>query len=143
MNVVQINLKTNIAICLAVLLVFAMILIGFVMIITAQKALVRSEISRGYGFISGIETGIMISSKSEDVLADSGFQAGLRKMLTDAEFSCVLVLDKTKNRIYSDGKSCELHDELESLAGQTIQSGLKTTRFLVPPGGFSGDKAGI
>lgn len=129
MNVVPINLKTNIAICLAVLLMLAMALIGFVMIITAQKALVRSEISRGYGFISGIETGVMISSISEDVLADSDFQADFRKMLIDAEFSCVLVLDKTKNPIYSDGKSCEFHDELESLAGQTIQSGLKTTRF--------------
>jgi len=129
MNVVPINLKTNIAICLAVLLMFAMALIGFVMIITAQKALVRSEISRGYGFISGIETGVMISSISEDVLADSDFQAGVRKMLTAAEFSCVLVLDKAKNPIYSDGKSCEFHDELESLANQTIHSGLKTTRF--------------
>jgi len=129
MNVLPINLKTNIAICLAVLLMFSMALIGFVMIITAQKALVRSEISKGYGFISGIETGFMISSKSEDVLTDSGFQAGLRKMLTDAEISCVLVLHKIENRIYSDGKNCELNDELESLARQTVQTGLKTTRF--------------
>jgi len=43
MNVLPINLKTNIAICLAVLLMFSMALIGFVMIITAQKALVRSR----------------------------------------------------------------------------------------------------
>jgi two-component system NtrC family sensor kinase len=127
--VAPINLKTNIAICLAVLLMLAMVLIGFVMIITAQKALLRAEILRGYGFISGIESGFMISSKSEYILEDSVFQAGLRKMLTDAEISCALVLDKTENRIYSDGKNCELHDELESFAGETIQTGLKTTRF--------------
>jgi signal transduction histidine kinase len=50
-------------------------------------------------------------------------------MITDAEFSCILVLHKTENRVYSDGKTCELYDELESLAAQTLLTGLKTTRF--------------
>ena len=44
------NLKTNIAIHLAVLLLIAMVLIDFVMIIVAQKALLQSEISKGYLF---------------------------------------------------------------------------------------------
>jgi signal transduction histidine kinase len=130
MNLVPINLKTKIAIWLAVLLMFSMALIGFVMIMTEQKALVRAEISRGYAVISGIETGFMMSSNSEDALRDSGFQAGLRKLLKDAEISCILVLHTPKNRTYSDGKTCGLYDELESLARQTVQTGLKTTRFL-------------
>jgi signal transduction histidine kinase len=130
MNLVPINLKTKIAIWLAVLLMFSMALIGFVMIMTEQKALVRAEISRGYAVISGIETGFMMSSNSEDALRDSGFQAGLRKLLKDAEISCILVLHTPKNRTYSDGKTCGLYDELESLALQTVQTGLKTTRFL-------------
>lgn len=130
MNLVPINLKTNIAIWLAVLLMFSMALIGFVMIMTEQEALVRAEISRGYAVISGIETGFMMSSNPKDVPTDSGFQAGLRKLVKDAEFSCVLVLHTPKNRTYLDGKTCGLYDELESLALQTVQTGLKTTRFL-------------
>ena len=61
------GLKTNIAIHLSVLLVLAMILIDFVMIITAQKDLLRSEISRGYTFISGIEAKRMIFSEQENI----------------------------------------------------------------------------
>ena len=108
---------------------FSMVLIGFVMIITAQKALVNSEISRGYGLISSIETRFMASHNSEAIMTSSGFKAGVRKMITDAEFSCILVLHTAENRIYSDGTSCDLFDELESLARQTVRTGLKTTRF--------------
>jgi signal transduction histidine kinase len=123
------GLKTNIAIHLAVLLTLAMILIDFVMIITAQRALLRSEISKGYAFISGIEANLTAFSESENVATHLDFQHDFNKMLSDAGFSCALVMDANTNPIYFDGKSCALQDELKTLTSQTIQSGKKTTRF--------------
>ena len=123
------GLKTNIAIHLSVLLVLAMILIDFVMIITAQRDLLKSEISRGYTFISGIEAKRMIFSEQENIKAHSDFQDDFGRMLKDAGISCAMVMDANNNRVFYDGESCTLQDELETLTRQTIQSGEKSTRY--------------
>ena len=90
------SIKTNIAIHLAVLLVLAMILIGFVTIIIAQKFLRRSEISKGYVFISGIEATLMNFSESENIIGHSDFQDNFGRMVNDAGFSCGLIIDSKK-----------------------------------------------
>jgi len=123
------SIKMNIAIHLAVLLVLAMILIGFVTIIIAQKSLLRSEISKVYVFISGIEANLMNFSESENIIEHSDFQDDFGRMINDAGFSCGLIMDSKKNQIISNDKSCALQDELEKLTQQTIRSGEKTTRF--------------
>lgn len=123
------SIKTNIAIHLAVLLVLAMILIGFVTIIIAQKSLLRSEISKGYIFISGIEANLMNFSESENIIGHSDFQDNFSRMVNDTGFSCGLIIDSKKNQIISNSKSCVLQDELVKLTQQTIRSGKKTTGF--------------
>ena len=87
------SIKTNIAIHLAVLLVLAMILIGFVTIIISQKSLLRSEISKGYIFISGIEASFMNFSESENIIEHSDFQNNFSRMVNDTGFSCGLIID--------------------------------------------------
>ena len=124
------SIKTNIAIHLAVLLVLAMILIGFVTIIIAQKYLLRSEISKGYIFISGIEANLMNFSESEKIIGHSDFQDNFSRMVNDTGFSCGLIIDLKKNQIISNGKSCAFQDELVEITQQTIHSEKKTTRYL-------------
>ena len=65
------SLKTNIAIHLAVLLLIGMVLIDFVMIIVAQKALLQCEISKGYIFLSGVENNFNAPSPSKNISIDS------------------------------------------------------------------------
>jgi hypothetical protein len=77
------SIKTNIAIHLVVLLVLAMILIGFVTIIIAQKYLIRSEISKGYIFISGIEANFMDFSESKNIIGHSDFQDNFERIVND------------------------------------------------------------
>jgi signal transduction histidine kinase len=38
-------------------------------------------------------------------------------------------MDENQNRVYSNGKSCNKQDELESITRQTVLSGIKTTKF--------------
>jgi signal transduction histidine kinase len=124
------SIKTNIAIHLVVLLVLAMILIGFVTIIIAQKYLIRSEISKGYIFISGIEANFMDFSESKNIIGNSDFQDNFGRMLNNSGFSCGLIINSKENQIISNSKSCILQDELVKIAQQTIRSGEKTTKFL-------------
>ena len=123
------SLKTNITIHLALLLLIAMVLIDFVMIIVAQKALLRSEISKGDVFISGIGSNFDVFSESKNVALPSAYHKNLDRRLQYAGFSCAVVMDADKNQIYSGGSNCALQGELQALAGQAIESGEKTTRF--------------
>jgi two-component system NtrC family sensor kinase len=124
------SLKTNIAVQLAVLLLLAMILTEFVMVILMQKALVSSEMSKGYAFLSGISVNKQIRFQSKNGITSSDFQNDFNAMESDIGFSCILVMDESQNRVYSAGKSCKLQGELEAITRQTIRSGAKTTRFL-------------
>ncbi len=123
------SLKTNITIHLALLLLIAMVLIDFVMIIVAQKALLRSEISTGYVFISGIGSNFEIFSESKNVALPSDYHKDFDRRLQYAGFSCAVVMDADENQIYSGGNNCALQGELKALTKQTIESGEKTTRF--------------
>lgn len=123
------SLKTNIAVQLVVLFLLAMMLTAFVMNIFMQKALIRSEISKGYALLSGIMLNPAHDSDSKDAIAPSDFQDDFIKMLTETGFSCILIMDEHQNRVYSGGKSCDIQGELEAVTRQTIRSGIKTTRF--------------
>jgi two-component system, NtrC family, sensor kinase len=123
------SLKTNIAVQLAVLFFLVMILTEFVMIILMQKALIKSEISKGYALLSGIRLNNIHDSSSKNLIEPSDFSDDFVKTITETGFSCLLIMDEHQNRVYSGGKSCDIQDELEAITRQTIRSGIKTARF--------------
>ncbi len=135
------GLKTNIAIHLTVLLVLAMLLLDFVMVITARRDLLGSEISRGYTFISGMEANIMFFPEPDNITSNSDFKDDFSKRLKNAEFSCAVVMDAKKNRVHFYGENCTLQDEIETLARQTIRSGDKATRFFGSTWGVFGKQS--
>ena len=135
------GLKPNIAIHLTILLVLSMILLDFVMIITARRDLLGSEVSRGYTFISGMEANIMYFLESDNITANSDFKDDFGRRLENAGFSCAMVMDAKKNQVYSYGENCTFQDEIETLTRQTIRSGNKTTRFLGSTWGVWGKKS--
>jgi two-component system, NtrC family, sensor kinase len=124
------SLKTNIAIHLAALLLIAMVLIDFVMIIVAQKALLQSEISKGYIFLSGVENNFNAQSTSKKILIDAFYKQTVDSMRKDTRFSSVLMIEADSNEIYSDDARDPFFDELKSLTLLTIQSGKKNERFV-------------
>lgn len=123
------GLKTNITINLAVLLVLAMILIDFVIIITVQRVMLRSEISKGYLFISGIESSIANNAESIKKIRNYNFKGKFIASLNEAGYSCGLILDKNEYNIFYDGQGCSLQRELEILARQSMMFGTRITRY--------------
>jgi signal transduction histidine kinase len=124
------SLKTKIAIHLAVLLIIAMVLINFVMIIVAQKALLQSEISKGQIFLSGVETTFNALPKSKNGLTHSGYKGVFTRMLKDAGFSCALIKNANTNQTLSVGNSDTFIDELKTLTQQAIHSEKRNTQFI-------------
>ncbi len=123
------GLKTNTAVTIAVLLIVAMLLIDFVIVKTAQRDLFQAEILKGYLLITLIENNLNNIDESGNITTNMNFKDNFDKMLNDAEFSCALVMDINNKNIYYDGKGCELQDELETVARQTILTGERTTKF--------------
>jgi sensor histidine kinase regulating citrate/malate metabolism len=123
------SLKTNITVQLAVLLLMAMILTAFVMAILMQKALINSEMSKGHAFLLGISANKKIHFQSKNAIKSSDFQDISGDMLNNIGFSGILLMDENRNLIFSKGKNLKMQGELEAITRQTIQSGIKTSRF--------------
>ena len=124
------SLKTKIAIHLAVLLLIGMVLIDFVMIIVAQKALLQCEISKGYIFLSGVENNFNALSPSKNISMDAVYKHTIDSLRKDTRFFGVLMIDANSNEIYSADDTYPFFDELKTLTLQAIQSGKKNERFL-------------
>jgi len=135
------GLKTNIAVHLFVILLLTMILLDFVMVISVRGDLLKSEISKGYIFISGIEVNKMFFPESKNITESSDFQANFDRILVDSGFSCAIVMDAKKNRVYFGERNCTLKDEIETLTSQTIRSGDKTSRFVGSTWGLWGKQS--
>jgi len=124
------GLKTNIAITIIVLLMLSMVLIDFVMIIIAQRDLIRGEISKGNLIIAAIEDNLIDSFESEKVDLNLNFKKNLEDMLSRAGYFCAIVQDKDNNQIYSNGKNCVIQNELKRLAKDTIQFGERKIKYM-------------
>lgn len=124
------GLKTNIAITIVIILLLSMVLIDFVMIIIAQKDLIRGEISKGNLIISAMENNLIDYFESEKVGMHVDFQKDLDTMLSKAGFFCAIVQDKNNNQIFSKEKDCTIRDELKRLTQETIQSGERKTEYI-------------
>jgi len=122
------GVKTNIAVHLAILLGVAMLLTDFVMIIIAQRDLVRAEISKGYMIISEVENNIFRTSEGNASLSPAYLERLVESVKT-AGFICAVVQDKNKRIIYSGGSNCLLTDEMKALTRQSVESSKKMTRF--------------
>jgi len=118
------GLKINISVNLAILLGIAMLLIDFVMVISAQKILLGSEIGKGHLFMSAIESQLKI----ENMISRSVFTDNIDKLLYESKFSCAIILNKNTDMIYSGGSDCALQKKLRMLTRETVHSGEKNIR---------------
>lgn len=125
----QRRLKTNIVIIIATLLFLAMLSIDFVMIITSQKDMLRSEISKGYLVLAAIESNLTDSSYSESNNLYFENKDSFDRMLSKTAVSCVLVVDGNNKKIFSSGKNCALKDKIERITRQAMQSGKKKNQY--------------
>lgn len=123
------GLKPNIAINIAVILLVGMLLIEFVTIITAQRDMIRFEISRGNLLISSFKESLVNFSAQKPPTRHFNLRNSFDRMIEEAGFPCALIMDSHKKQIYFGGGGCNLKDELIGLTHQAVQTGEKTTRF--------------
>ncbi|MFC1858194.1 sensor histidine kinase [Thermodesulfobacteriota bacterium] len=106
-----------------------MILIDFVMISTAKRNLLQSEISKASIIISAIEKNFINFYPIENTILPYDFKYGFTEIVNEAGFSCALVIDNVSDGSYLFGKSCGLSGGLESLVRETIRSGKRMTQY--------------
>jgi two-component system, NtrC family, sensor kinase len=123
------GLKSNIVINIAVILLLGMLLIEFVTIMTAQRDMIRFEISKGNLLISSFKESLINFSTQQNPTHHFDLQHSFDRMIHEAGFSCALIMDSNKKELYFGGSGCDLKDELIGLTGQAIKTGEKTTRF--------------
>ena len=123
------GLKINISVNIAILLGIAMILTDFVMLISAQKILIESEISRAYLFISAIENLLIGSEGSlEKEMQDSVCGTRLNNFLQDSGYICAMTADIRGNPICTAGIRSAFQTEIQSVVREAVLSGNKITR---------------
>jgi signal transduction histidine kinase len=123
------GLKVNITIILVLVLVTGMILIDFVMIISVQSILLKSEISKAHLFISAIENNLTLSSQGEGIVLTSFLEDSFNKMFDESGIYCALILDKERKQIYFAGDCVQFQKELGSKVRESITSGKESSVF--------------
>ncbi|MDY6792175.1 MAG: ATP-binding protein [Thermodesulfobacteriota bacterium] len=123
------GLKPNIAINIAVILLVGMLLIEFVTIITAQRDMIRFEISRGNLLISSFKQSLVNFSAQNNPTHHFNLKNRFDRMMDEAGFTCALIMDGHKKQVYFGVSGCNLKDELIELTHQAVVTGEKTTRF--------------
>lgn len=104
---------------MAILLGMAMILTDFVMLISARKILIESEISRAYLFISAIEN--LLEKEMPDCTRVNHF-------LQDSGYIRAITSDSRGNTVCTAGTRCAFDTELQTLVREAVLSGKRITR---------------
>jgi signal transduction histidine kinase len=123
-------LKTNMVISIVVLLLISMVLIDFVIVRIFQRNLIKSKISDVYLLSSNIEDTILNNLEKADVNLSSELKAQFANILSEPEFSCGLIKDKSNHLVFSGGKDCSLRDELEKITEETLTTGARKIKFI-------------
>ena len=123
------GLKTKIAFNIAILFFVAMLLINIITVMTAQRDIIRKEVSRGQFILSTVEADLLSSLKLETVSSATSSRAQVFRLLTEAGVSSALVLGKNNERIFLGNTSAALQDELMKHSRNAMRSKMHAVNF--------------
>ena len=106
------GLKTNIAINLAVLFLFGMLLIDVVMIILTQRDLLKTEILKGDLLIAAIESHLVPYFESGKIHFNKALDQKFNNLVVGTGFSCVLIMENNTESLNFHGTGCIMQDDL-------------------------------
>ena len=129
-------LKTKTTINLALLLLLAMFSIDLVTMVTAQRNLIQSEVSKGRAVSSLLASYIGEHSDIKDIssLSELGAKVGLA--IGEAGASCLILLDHNKQRISFGDSRCTREDSIAGVAEKAISVGEECVQFIGSTFGF-------
>ena len=117
------GLKTKMAVNIAVLLFVAMFLIDIVAVVTAQRDLIQTEISKGDFLLSRLQEDLADAPMWLNIESYSGAKAGIMNLLDEAGVSCALIMGRDSGHLYFGGTQCNQQNELKKFTRQAIVSG--------------------
>lgn len=123
------GLKTKIAFNIAILFFVAMLLINIITVMTAQRDIIRKEVSKGQFILSTVEADLLNSLKLETVSPATSSRAQVFRLLTEAGVSNALVLGKNNERIFFGNTSAPLQDELMKRSRNVMRSKMQAVNF--------------
>jgi two-component system NtrC family sensor kinase len=123
------RLKTKIAVNIALLLLVAMVLIDLVITLTAQRDLIRAEVSKANAVISRLEDYVLSGSLWENVGFQAEFKARIIDLFNQTGVSCAVILRTTGGQVYFAERQCTSQNELLNLTRQAIAAGKRTIHF--------------
>ena len=116
------GLKTKIAFNIAILFFVAMLLVNIVTVMTAQRDIIRKEVSKGHFVLFTVKTDLLKSLKFETDPSPTTSRAQVFRLLTEAGVSNALVLGKNNERISFGSTPQELQDELMKHCRKVMRS---------------------
>jgi two-component system NtrC family sensor kinase len=116
------GLKTKIAFNIAILFFVAMLLVNIVTVMTAQRDIIRKEVSKGHFVLSIVKADLLKSLKFGIDPSPTTSRAQVFRLLTEAGVSNALVLGKKNERISFRSTPQELQDELMKNCRKVMQS---------------------
>ena len=123
------GLKTKIAFNIAILFFVAMLLVNIVTVMTAQRDIIRTEVSKGQFILSTIETDLLKSIKFETGPATTPSRAHIFRLLTEAGVSHALVLGKNNKRFFFGNTPGPLRDEMMKHSRKVMRSKTHAANF--------------
>ncbi len=123
------GLKTNIAINLAVLFLFGMLLIDVVMIILTQRDLLKTEILKGDLLVAAIESHLESYLESGKIRFNKTLDQKLDNLVVGTGFSCVLIMGNDTQALYFRGTGCIMKDDLSVSTLKALEIEEKITRY--------------
>lgn len=129
-------LKTKITFNLALLLLLAMFSIDLVTMVTAQRNLVRSEVSKGRAVSHLLATYLSEHPGWGDLSSVSEVSTKVRHTLREAGASCFILLDHSRQRISLGDSRCAHEKIIADLAEKAMSFGEERVQFIGSTFGF-------
>ncbi|MEJ2727808.1 MAG: ATP-binding protein [Deltaproteobacteria bacterium] len=123
------GLKTKIAFNIAILLFAAMLLVNIVTVMTAQRDIIRKEVSKGQYILSTVKTDLIKSLKFELDAPPTSSRANVFRLLTEAGVSNALVFGKNNEKILFGDMPKTMQEELMRCSRKVMHSKVQETNF--------------
>ena len=107
----------------------AMLLINIITVMTAQRDIIRKEVSKGQFLLSVIKTDLLKSLTLETAQPATSSRARVFQLLTEAGVSNALVLGRNNERIFFGNPPRALQDELMKRSSNVLRSKKREANF--------------
>ncbi len=131
-------LKTKITLNLALLLLLGMLSIDLVTTVTAQRNLIRAEISKGKAVSGLIASYLSEHATWENMSAVSDFRNRVGLALNEAGACGLILLDRNQRRISFGLSRCAPEEAVAAYTEQALASGTESVQFIGSTFGFFG-----